>query len=754
MKRSHFLTALIVFSYLYIAARPATDSVAGNAAPGESTDVVANDTIDDGDYTDLEDFVIVTQKKLVVSDGAKLTYNVSEDPESGSSNILDILRKVPGVSVDADDNVKVKGQSNFKILVNGREDPMLKGDIKTVLKAMPANSIKKIEVISEPGAKYDSEGIGGILNIITDNSRTLSGFMTQLSGWVNSYQVGGSVNGKVKLNKVLLDATVGYNNGRAWPRYMESTGLTTTGTGSDTQILKEHSRGKSGWDYTGARLNMSWEPDSLNLFNLSANYGYNTWDSDFKGYRRLQGADGIYIWDCTRNTMSDGLYHGFSVSASYQHNFGRDDNNLILSYEYDLDKSSNNNDVITDYILGQHDVDPYLRSDSRSHNDGHIIQLDYMNQFNGMHLLEAGLKTNISPSSLKSETLSGSDKDDAVVDDPSTVDARQFKDIYAVYASYTGSFSKWNFKAGLRYELTRMGMNYKIGDYEDFTTYLHDVVPNAAVSYNFSDASSIRAAYQMRISRPGIQLLNPYVNTLYPGQITYGNPDLKSIKMHNMSLGYSNYEGKFSGEVKLNYRFTDNSINDIMFFSDGLIHCTYANVGSSHNVSLDLTGSWNITQTFSWSLYLSGAYDYMKADSELLHAVNKGWQGNFQSNINYTLPCKLRLSGWGGYWTPWRDIQSKGSDGYYYGLGISRSFLKEDALSLSLTANTFLPRKRTHQYTQRSENLVFVNKNTYSQWNVGLSISWRFGGLKASVKKTAASIEKEESVSAASGKSN
>ena len=114
--------------------------------------------------TELDDLVVTASVPLVHSDGAKLTYNVTEDPEAKSSNTLDILRKVPGVTVDAQENVKVNGQSSFKIFLNGKEDPMLSGDIKTILKSMPASTIQKIEVISEPGAKYEAEGTGGILN--------------------------------------------------------------------------------------------------------------------------------------------------------------------------------------------------------------------------------------------------------------------------------------------------------------------------------------------------------------------------------------------------------------------------------------------------------------------------------------------------------------------------------------------------------------------------------------------------------------
>lgn len=124
MSRKISIIALsLIISYLYTSAVEPAALPAGDATASEAP----ADSISDGDATDLDDFTIVTQRKLVQSDGAKLTYNVTEDPESGSSNIMDILRKVPGITIDAEENIRVNGQSNFKILMNGRESHVERG---------------------------------------------------------------------------------------------------------------------------------------------------------------------------------------------------------------------------------------------------------------------------------------------------------------------------------------------------------------------------------------------------------------------------------------------------------------------------------------------------------------------------------------------------------------------------------------------------------------------------------------------------
>ena len=762
-----FISTSILCSALCLFARPDSEHSFEAAGGSEETsnhnyasvDSIQNDSIqndsteNDIDYTYLDEFVITEHAKLVKSDGATLTYNVTEDPESASSNTLQILRKIPGVTVDAEDNVKVNGQSSFKILLNGREDPMLKGDIKTVLKSLPASTIKKIEVISEPGAKYDAEGVGGILNIVTDKSQTLTGYMTQIGTWINSYQVGGYVNARGKFNKVMLDANVSYNNGRPWKRTYNSDRTVENLDDSENYLLSSSSKSSSGWDYTGANLNMSWEPDTLNLFTVALNFGNNGWDSHGIERRFQQRCDMSTVWDLTRDADNKGSYLGLGGQLSYQHNFLRDDHNIVISYEYDFSKNNGNNDYTATYLSGEGTETPFSTQLSKNHSNSHILQFDYSNKLSKRHLIEAGGKLYLTDNSSFSLPSFGESAANAVPSLELAMDMSQIKNLYALFGSYSGTFSKWNVKAGLRYEYTYMGVRYRLGEYPDFTTRLHDLVPNAAISYNLASATSLRFAYQMRISRPSIYNINPYVNVLTPGQISYGNPDLKSEKGHLFSLGYSNYEGKFSGSAKLTYRYVNNGVNDVIFVRDGILNSTYANIGESHNAGIDLSGDWNITSDLRWSVYGSANYVHMRADSEMLHAHNQGWQGSFSTNLNYTLLSKWKFSGYGGLWTPWIDLQGKGtSTGYYYGIGASRDWLKDDALNIQISAGNFLTPRRTSNYEQINGNLILKNSFRYSQWNVGVSISFKFGGLTSSVKRTAASIEKEESQSSGGNK--
>lgn len=756
-----YTTLLTVISILMIAparseASPiaAADSTARAAAGVAPADSVSTDV------ETLDEFVVTAKKKLVESDGAKLTYNVEEDPQAQSSPVMDILRKVPGVSVDAEDNIKVNGQSSFRILLNGREDPTMQGDVKQILKAMPASSIKKIEVISDPGAKYEAEGIGGILNIVTITRQRLEGFMVNTNLWTGASGVGAYVSARTKVRNVTADLSVNYNNGHLIHRYADSKSedesLLASKPGELFRRITNQRLRMNNYDYTGIRLNTSWEPDTLNLFTLSGNFSLNGWGNPFTETTVGTDIDGNRLWSYKRHALKqDGKWRGGSMMASYQHTFGAEGaHNLVLSYSY-----SNNGDD-NDNLMETYDVENYSlldyiysRSLSKGFSDTHIAQIDYANPFAKWITFEAGAKSTFFRNHNHSEMLYGMTRDDLAPREGTDMRANQFRDIMAAYVSADLTFSKLKGRLGLRYEHTRMGMRYPDGNATDFTSNLNDLVPNASVTYNLTDASNFRLAYQMRISRPSLYLLNPYVNRMTEGEISYGNPDLESEKMHNISLSYSNYDHPLSGEVKLNYMTESNSITDIIFMSEGVKNTTYANIGRTQYLELEVNLSWSPVSDLNLNIYDGISRNWLKADSELLHRSKQYWQNHLTVSADYRFPCKIRLSGWGGVWSPWQDLQSRGQSGYYYGLGVSRSFLAEDALTVSLNANTFLPTHRENSYTQTSETLRFTNTFRFPQWYWGASISYRFGGLKAQVKKTAASIEAEsEAGSSSKGK--
>lgn len=166
------------------------------------------------------------QKPLVKADIDKIEYDIESDPDSKSNSIIEMLRKVPLVTVDGEDNVTVNGSSSFKVYVNGRPNNMMTKNPKEVLKSMPANSIKKIEVITDPGPKYDAEGVGGILNIVTIGGG-IEGYTLTLNGNVSNRGAGGGLFGTIKSGKLTVSARYNYNYDGNRTGYSESSRTVT-----------------------------------------------------------------------------------------------------------------------------------------------------------------------------------------------------------------------------------------------------------------------------------------------------------------------------------------------------------------------------------------------------------------------------------------------------------------------------------------------------------------------------------------------
>ena len=698
------------------------------------------------DSETLGEVVVTGQRKLVESDGATLTYNVEEDPSATTSSTLDMLRKVPMVSVDAEDNIKVKGQSNFKIYLNGKEDPMLSGDPKTILKSMPAASIKKIEVITEPGAKYEAEGTGGILNIVTVGKQNLEGFMANFSLWHNVSNTGISGYGRTKIKNVTASLGANYNDSRIYPPHHTYSIQDYENLLSETdRTQRQVSKMSNKWNYIGTNFNLSWEPDTLNLFTVSFNFGKNLNWQDTRNNVETLSASGIKQWSYIRDWTSHGSYLGLSGQASYQHTFGRQGHHIVASYLY----NNNDNDYFS--LQQRHSLEgislPWLWGKNIRDNetDRHTVQIDYTNPFNSKHTLEAGAKLQLQRGEGNSYPLYGTAYDNMAIADDEHVKMVQFQDIFALYASYTGTFGNFSGRAGVRWEYTHTGVDYKIRPqgYKDFTTILNDVVPNASMTYKFTPASNLRLAYQMRISRPSLWQLNPYRNEMSTNQVDYGNPDLDSQRSNQVSLTYSNYGGKIGGNVGVSYSYTKNSIEGYNFIEDGIFNSTYANIGRYQWCNLNGYIQWTIITDMQFSLYTGLNYEDYNASSPELKASHSGWSGNFNANFDYTLPCRLRLSAFGGAGTKWIMLQTSGSGWHYYGVQASRSFLKNDALTINVYAQNFINPRYTSDRTTEAPGMRTTMKFNYAQWHVGFGISFRFGSLSADVKRTAANLNED-----------
>ena len=696
---------------------------------------------------------VTARKPLIQSTGERVTYNVQDDPTSGTSTIIEMLRKVPLVTVDAQDNIKVNGQSSFKILVNGKENPMFNSNPKEVLKSMPASSVVKIEVITEPGAKYDAEGTGGILNIITTAGSSIDdGYLATLRGSLSTTTTGAGIYAIAQKGKVT--ASLNYNFSRAFHnpdmKYDVDRAMwdDTGETGDGISHLLGRGAQTNKYSFHSGNFDLSWEPDTLNLFNVNANIFYGAGGNTLNYIQRMMSPQAEGLWEYTTRQHTRWDYGSYSLGASYQHTFADStEHHLILSYLYSHGVNKNKADMLYYDAYNYIPAHPFMRNDLRNPTNEHTLQLDYTHPFSPRHTLEAGAKGIFRRNTSHGVNSYGNSADDAVEATTGNVSLRQFQDIGAVYASYSGTYGKFRAKAGLRYEHTRMGVDFVNHEMPDFSTHLNDLVPNAALAYSFAQSSTIRLAYQMRISRPSVYQLNPFRDESNPMEVSYGNPDLSSERSNMVTLTYANFGSLLGLNLSMSYARIDNCINSYNYMLDGTEYSTYANIGNQQNTSFDAYVNLNFSSRLQWTIYSGVTYsDYRYQRMDI---TSNGWGYYVGTNLNYTMPADIRLSVYGGFGRGDVDLQSSQGQFNYYSLSLSRGFLKDKCLEVSLSASNFFGpmRIRSRSWTATSSTSMHI---TIPQQQVGISVTYRIGSLSGSVKKVNAAIDNDDLKSSSS----
>ena len=522
--------------------------------------------------TMLKGVEIVAQKPLVKMDVDKMSYNVAEDEDAKAYTVLDMLRKVPMVTVDGQDNITVNGSSSFKVYVDGLPNVMFSSNPSMVFKSMPATAVKSIEVVTNPGAKYDAEGAAGILNIVMNKqnpqaAQSMNGYNGTVRASVGNKQLGGSVfiNGQQGKFSYSANVMTSYNK----------PGNTTTETeqvqeNGATQLLTSENDLKT--PFTMGNLTLGYQIDSMSVLNLTAQVNSMNIKTTGTSLTTLSGYGNDFSYGST--TEMKNKRTSFSGSLDYQRFFNQDHTkSLALTYQLNYSPAktemTNNFNVVSDYI----DLtDRY--SDNKNNTTSHTFQVDYTTPIGKGQTLSLGGKLQLHDATADSKYyLKG------VYDPTSSSDYEYKNSILAGYGEYAGNFNKLGVKAGLRYEYTWQDVEYHLGNGEDFKKTYGTLVPTASLQYTLSQGSNLGLTYNMRISRPGISYLNPYVDKSNPIALTYGNPELDVEKSHNFSLVYNLFTPKLMVNLNLHHNFMDNAISQYSFYdSNNLLNTTYGNV--------------------------------------------------------------------------------------------------------------------------------------------------------------------------------
>jgi outer membrane receptor protein involved in Fe transport len=668
----------------------------------------------------------------------KIVYNAANDITSQAGVALDVLKKVPQVSVDIDGNVELQGNPNVRFLINGKPSSVFGNSLTDALASIPGNQIKSIEAITSPGAKYDAQGTGGIINIILKDNR-LQGINGSLNLTGGTRLENASVNLNLRKNNFGINVFFSGNKQISSRTPATQDRVSTDPTGASTRLVQD---GYQDFQRNGYRSGLGFDWTLSKKDNLIGAAGFNSFGNSSSGItnisQSLLDANGNPgpATQIVRNSLSRTGIDASDWSLNYIKKLKKDRQELNILYSSSFGKPRNSYEQYQNLpreaaaFAGTKAATP---GNDRQTN----ISVDYTHPFTKNFTIETGLKTVLQNiSSIADISVLNPALGNYVTDPAQSYRLGYKMQVYAGYLST--SFQLFNFltvKAGARFEHTDVNIDYpgtRIPSY-------NNLVPSLIFSRNFRNDQSLKLAFTRRIERAEYRDINPFMNLSDPYNITTGNPLLKPEIGNNFELGY-NKTFQNGGNIYLALIERINT-DDVKPYTT--LYPTYM-IGDSTYLNVSITRRENIGIEYNSGLSLSGAVPVTAdlglrgnlmvtqkrvVNNLLAGDVTNGINWRFNLNATYQLPRDLVLEGFGNFSSAINTIQGKRPQQLTYNFAFRKLFLHKNA-SIGLTATNPFTKYISQLTTIRTGNYVSTSTILVPYRSFGLSLSYKFGKLE------------------------
>ena len=688
----------------------------------------------------LGEVVVVAQKPLIEERVDRTVYNAENDQTARGGDATDVLRRVPLLSVDLDGNVSLRGSSNLRVLINNKPSAIAASSIADALRQIPAEQIKTVEVITSPSAKYDAEGTGGIINIIT-KTNTLRGGTLGLDTSVGTRSANLNLNSSYRTGKMGFSFNTG---GRA--RYnvpggfeneqttFSAPGTIRTATAQTAQTHQNEGGGRAalGWDY---------DLNKQNSVQASLNYGLRASNNR---QDRLTRVDRLPTPDRTldvRDVSVRDRSNSVDASLSFTHLFTKPQQEFSLLTLYSRNDRQND---FTNSILDRDNFSTTsrLRNENPSANEEFTVQADYQVPTVKNQLLEFGAKDILRRVSSDFALFTAPGANGAFVPSTGATLNNGFnyrQNVAAAYATYTlGLPRNITLKPGLRYEYTTITADFSNGrGAVDIPNY-GALVPSLNLSRRLANGNVLKAAYNRRLQRPSLQFLNParqFSNALI---VTEGNPELRPEFTNNYELGYSTLVKQVNLSFTAFARNTSGSIQSVRRpllneagADTGAQLINFENIGDENAYGGNMFASLN-GKKLSLNSGLDVFYAVLRNNvaDPLYNAANKGFVASGRLFGSYKVTDLWGLQLFSFYRGRQVQLQGEQSGFGFYGLSARREFASKKG-SFGFGARNFLT--RTIRVDNEIRTPLLAQNSTTETRNLSfqLDFSYRIGQLSA-----------------------
>ncbi|RYC68849.1 TonB-dependent receptor domain-containing protein [Spirosoma sordidisoli] len=691
----------------------------------------------------LGEVTVAAQKALIEEKGDRLVYNAEKDISNAGGSAADVLRKVPSLSLDLDGNIQMRGNSNIRVLINGKPSAMMARNLADALKQMPADNIKSVEVITSPGAKYDAEGAAGIINIIT--KKALQGFNGSIMASL------GNLNRSTNTKLALKTKKIGFSlsaNGYQFRNIREvQTTRTTLLAGQPLNYLFQRSTADNTGTGGYGELSLDYDPDSTSRINFSANAWGGYYPNNSTQINRLTDPSGAILQNFRNDIRFSNPYGNSQFDLGYTKTFQKRagvatpaEFTLLTQYSrmpdnyfYDTDR----------YTLGENEQLSFRQhSTNYSRNKEYTFQADYTYPFlirtgsdTTQLKLETGLKAirrDIGSEYRVEESLDGQLP---LVPDPSQ--SNDFDYNQRIVSGYTAlrveTKQKWTLNLGARLERTFIDGNF-LTTQTTLTNQYTNLIPSVTISKGLK-THTLKTSYTQRIQRPQLWFLNPWVNASDPRNLQTGNPYLDPELNHAVELGHSvTTKSNLSVNTAFYWRMTNNAIEYVRTVDEaGIALSKPQNIARRIAYGMNMNLSGQATKTWT----LNGGLDvrYVDLNSPMLNQRNSGLVGNANISSTYKMPHNYTFQANGNFNSGWVNLQGKGSSFYWYGFALKREMMNKKA-SLTLGVNNPFNRGVSQRLRQSAPTFESDTRFFFVSRSARLAFEWRFGQMSSGGKQS------------------
>jgi len=700
------------------------------------------------DVAQLAEVEVVGERTTVELRLDKKVYNVGSDLTVKGGSVTDVLSNVPSVTVDVDGNISLRGNESVRILINGKPSA-LSGLSPDALQQLPSDAIEKVEVITNPSARYDAEGTAGILNIILKQSKTagLNGSVNVYTGYPETY--GGSVSLNLRRDNfnIFTNTTYRYRNGPGNALFEQENFDSNGNTLSYQDEIREYQRkDKSFNTNVGFELFLDESSSITNSFVFSKSNGDNTVNVDFFNF----DADRNPTIERNRFTLEDEFEEEVQYSLNYQKKFDDDGHNLTFDYQYSKGIDDENS-IISEVILEEDiDLDTERTVDAET-QISQLLQLDYVLPFgeDNQSQFEMGYRGTFNNNNTDFD-FGIEQEDGSFSSDPNFSNELNYKEyINAAYAQLGSKFNKFSILGGLRVEASDIGielLNTNEIDNKDYVNWF----PSVFLGYEFSEREQFTLSYSKRLRRPRSRFINPFPSRDSNTNLFQGNVDLDPTFTDAYDLGYlkrwdrftfttSGYFNRSTGVFQFVSRETGDFVtienpedpqNPIVVpvqVRSPINLATENRYGMEFTTTYTPLRNWRLTWNVNaYQRELQGDYIYTNSQNEEIvqnfDADNFSWFTRFSAKL--PLPGKIDFQTNFFYMGPSEDAQNLRKGMLSSDLGLSKDILKDKGSLTLNVSDIFNTRKRITD--TRTANVATYSEFQRRERQITLSFQYRF----------------------------